>query len=410
MKNSIRTIIGVVLVMAVGFAIGAQALDKEVILHRFNSGTGEFGPAGKLLIGKAGNLYGVAQEGGANGRGVVFELSPSSTGGWSYNVIYTFLGVAGDGGPTGSLVMDAAGNLFGTANAYEGEIFELSPNTSGGWTETVLCTITLGLSVSPVVIDGTENLYGTLAYGGYYGLGMVFKEARNADGVWQFQDLYDFNGADGAQPWGGVTVDAAGNLYGATAQGGTSTNCTSGCGVVFKLSESAGGVWRENVIHQFAGTNGSDPQGALMLDATGNLYGTTQTGGPKGFGIVFELIKSGSGWQSRTLHAFTDANGDGAIPNTALVMVNGNLYGTTDSGGGGQSLCGGWGAQGCGEGFELSLLGSQWQKTTLHNFTGGNDGAYPQGLMVDSNGNAFGMTHAGGTFNSGMIFELSPSQ
>jgi uncharacterized repeat protein (TIGR03803 family) len=412
MKNCHRRIAGIVLVVAFGFAICARAVDKEIILHRFNPSTGEFGPAGKLLMDKAGNLYGAAAEGGANGRGVIFELSPSSGGGWSYKVIYTFLGVTGDGGPTGSLLMDSAGNLYGTANAYAGEIFELSPNGTGGWTETVLYTISQndGLSVSPVVMDGAGNLYGTVAYGpGYNGVGFVFKEGRNTDGVWQFQVLFEFGEADGAQPWGGVIVDASGNLYGTTALGGTSTNCANGCGVVYALTESSQGMWNEKVIHQFTGTNGSDPQGSLMMDAAGNLYGTTQTGGSKGFGIVFKLTKTGSGWKSSALRAFTDANGDGAIPNTELVMMNGNLYGTTDSGGGGQSLCGKWGAEGCGEAFELSPAGSLWHKVTLHNFTGGSDGEYPQGLIVDANGNAYGMTHAGNPdLNDDVIFELKP--
>lgn len=412
MKNRHRRIAGVVLMVAFGFSICARAVDKEIILHRFNASTGEFGPAGKLLVDAAGNLYGAAAEGGANGRGVIFELSPSSGGGWSYNVIYTFLGVAGDGGPTGSLVMDSVGNLYGTANAYDGEIFELSPNGTGGWTETVLCTISQndGLSVSPVVMDGAGNLYGTVAYGpGYNGAGFVFKEERSADGGWQFQALFEFGVGDGAQPWGGVIVDGSGNLYGTTALGGTSTNCANGCGVLYELTESNDGLWNEDVIQQFTGANGSDPQGSLMMDAGGNLYGTTQTGGSKGFGVVFELTKTGSGWKSSTLRTFTDESGDGAVPNTALVMMDGNLYGTTGSGGGGRSLCGGWGAQGCGEAFELSPSGSRWRKATLHNFTGRSDGEYPQGLIVDTNGNAFGMTHTGDpALNNDVIFELTP--
>lgn len=407
-----------VFALAFGLALSTNAAEKQTVLYNFakRSPTG-WAPNSKLVMDAAGNLYGAASEGGVSTQccGVIFELSPASGGGWTYNVIYTFTG-QGDGAfPTGSLVMDAAGNLYGAGSGQSvgvnGEFFELSPNGSGGWTEKVLYAVPAadGGQSSPLVMDGSGNLYGANLGSGAHNAGYIFELSPGSGGAWTYQHLFDFNVSDGNFPAAGVILDAAGNLYGTTSEGGTSTNCPNGCGVVFELTQQSG-TWSESVLYEFNGSNGSDPQAPLTLDAAGNLYGTTVTGGSLGFGIAFELKKNARVWKERVLHTFTQANGDGAAPNTGLVLRGGNLYGTTVAGGGGLALCRSFTDVGCGTAFELSPSGATWKETILYDFTGGKDGASPSGLILDASGNAFGIAASRGVANAGLIFELTPAK
>jgi uncharacterized repeat protein (TIGR03803 family) len=392
------------------FSFHAQATDRENLIYNFNRGSGGYGPGGTLVMDSSGNFYGAASEGNLSGFccGTIFELSPKPGGGLAYSVLYTFSGIGNDSAPNGSLVRDAAGNFYGTTISFgDGEVFELSPDGSGGMTETVLYTLgsSDGPGPSPLVLDAAGNLYGTGHFGGAHSLGYVFEVSPNPGGGWTFQHIHDFGGLDGSYPTAGVIVDASGNLYGTTGEGGNSSNCSSGCGVVFKLSQNSG-KWTETVIHEFDGGNGSDPMGPLMMDAAGNLYGTAAVGGPKGFGVIFELTLVSGKWQATTLHSFTDAEGDGAAPNSALVLRNGNLYGTTGSGGGGLGECVSFGDAGCGSVFELSPSGSGWKETILFEFDGGTDGAFPDGVIFSSDGKAFGVAEAGGSSNAGVVYEL----
>ena len=236
------------------------------------------------------------------------------------------------------------------------------------------------------------------------------------------QVLHSFNitGKDGNHPWGGLVLDAAGNLYGTALEGGTGVltgACRQispfSCGMVFELSPRAGGGWAERVLHNFHGTDGWEPSGNLIIDATGNLYGTTRRGGTGlcrtpgnnliGCGTVFRLTPAaGGGWTETVLHSFSNDGVDGLNPYTGMVLDSvGNLYGTTYAGG----------AYGYGTVFELTpAAGGNWTETVLHSFNfKAADGANPYGsLIIDGLGNLYGTTYGGGAFDGGSAFELTP--
>jgi uncharacterized repeat protein (TIGR03803 family) len=233
---------------------------------------------------------------------------------------------------------------------------------------------------------------------------------------WSLTDLHDFNGRDGnasnsgnsaAGVLGGLIMDASGNLYGVTFSGGSSSACSSGCGVVFKLTNKSG-AWTETVLHSFNGANGAEPGAALTMDAAGNLYGTTTAGGSAGFGVVFKISLVSGKPVARVLHNFTNAGGDGAYPQSALVIdAANNLYGTTLAGGGASS-CQVELDSGCGMAFRLSPVGNQWKESLLHAFKGRGDGAFPGGLVMDGKGNLYDDAFVGGRYIQGLVFEIVP--
>jgi uncharacterized repeat protein (TIGR03803 family) len=301
------------------------------IIHIFKGWDGSQ-PSGSLILDSSGNLYGATFYGGANGAGAVFELSPSG-GEWQEKVLYSFGNSSGDlQNPGGPLTFDTNGNLYGPAvnGVYnDGGIFELKPS-GGTWTEVTLHTFTGSDGHAPfnVVIDSAGNLYGATVAGGQYNDGVVFELTPNG-GSWTETVLHDFTGgADGALPQG-VIFDSAGNLYG-TAEWGGDSNCNppNGCGMVFKLTASMGN-WTLSKLHEFGGVNGAFPQGNLILDSSGTIYGTTLIGGKYNYGVVFKLSKSGSGWIEAVLHSLA---GIGANPNPGLVRDQKDvLYGTTSN-------------------------------------------------------------------------------
>ena len=329
-------------------------------------------------------------------------------------MLYNFTGSTDGGQPYGGLVFDAAGSLYGTTNFGGsancnmgcGTIFRLTPG-SGGWTETVLYTFTGGSDgrepYARLLFDARGNLYGTTLLGGNIGsvcsegCGTVFKLAPGSSG-WTESVLYAFQGAaDGASPYDGLAFDASGNLYGTAGAGGA-----SGCGVIFKLTPGSS-RWTERVLHAFKGGNdGKYSYGDLILDATGNLYGTAYQGGV-GYGVVFELMLNTTGrWTEKVLHSFSNA--PAGSPVAGLVMdAAGNLYGTTMLGAT-ETSCGG----GCGSLFKLSpISGGGWTYKMVHVFGQGTDGYHPTGdLILDSAGNIYGTTQAGGAQESGMVFEI----
>jgi uncharacterized repeat protein (TIGR03803 family) len=394
-------------------AVTALAYEKETVLYQFSRQANGWGPQGQELIDSQGNIFGVASEGLVNEKstccGMIYELIPQAGGGYSYNVIYAFSGLSGDAFPEGYISMDASGNIYGSTAGSYGEVYRLSPNSSGGWSETVLWTESAsGFGATGVAVDASGNVYGTAAFGGANNRGFVF-EISPSGGSWTTQDIYDFSGPDGSGSVGSVILDAAGNLYGTTPQGGSSTNCSGGCGVVFELTPNAG-HWTESVLLNFNGGNGSGPQARMTFDTNGNLYGTTWLGGPKNFGVVFELTPNGTGgWKEHILHAFSDANGDGAQPDTPLVVADGVIYGATLSGGSANGGCSTQQeASGCGTVFKLTLAGTVWKESILHSFTGLRDGAFPGGVSVDASGNLFGLADSGGDSNNdGVSFELT---
>lgn len=268
----------------------------ETVLHKFTGGSDGGTPESSVLLDKAGDIFGTTLNGGKTvcggfPCGVVYELQPTASG-WTETVLHSF--EYSDGAnPVGGLVMDGLGNLYGVTSQgggrnshYEngGTIFELSPNSSG-WSFHVLYTFPSGGggSYGGLTIDANGNLYGTANSGGIYGLGSVYElqpPAQQGD-PWVFNTLLSFDYVHGSGPAAGVVFDAAGNLYGTAGGGGTAQTCDSfyPCGVVFELSPS-NGEWIENVLYNFQGvTDGEYPNSTPVLDPWGNLYGTTKYGG-----------------------------------------------------------------------------------------------------------------------------------
>jgi hypothetical protein len=244
-------------------------------------------PTGNLLLDSAGHVFGVTQDGGANGWGSVFELTQSDSG-WTETILYSFQGGADGGAPYSGLIMDNAGNLYGTATAAgafrQGTVFELSPS-AGGWTQKVLYTFQGGddggQPVAGLIFDNAGNLYGATASWGTGGGGTVFKLAP-AGGSWSYSVLTSLTGSDG--PVASLTMDSAGKLYGTTFM-----DDSYGYGSVFMLSPSGGG-WTYTDLHDFTGgTDGGYPGGGVVLDASGNLYGTAVLGGSNGWGVLYEV-------------------------------------------------------------------------------------------------------------------------
>jgi uncharacterized repeat protein (TIGR03803 family) len=255
-----------------------------------------------------------------------------------------------------------------------------------------------------VISDEAGNLYGTTQKGGFPGFGVVFKLTPTSNGLWKETILHTFKGSpDGVNPDSTLVRDSAGNLYGTTLYGGRKTkHCSANCGsgIVFKLTPTAKGPWEETVIHQFTGgLDGAVPVAGVILDAVGNLYGTTSGGGANAFGMAFKLSPTATGWKETVLHSFGDL--DGIAPYAPLTFDNaGNLYGTTFIGGN----------QNLGVVFKLTPQKSgHWKETVLHNFQGGNDGLWPlAGVVLDKEGNVFGASQApSGQLPCGTVFELT---
>jgi uncharacterized repeat protein (TIGR03803 family) len=255
-----------------------------------------------------------------------------------------------------------------------------------------------------LIFDKAGNLYGVTDAGGNAACtcGTVFKLAPTSSGFWKHTVLHTFvGGKDGFSPTAGLVTDAAGNLYGTTIFGG-GTGCGGiGCGTVFELSPAGG--WTETVLYRFTdGDDGSEPAGGVVLDGKGNLYGTAAQGGVSGNGTVFELTPgSGGGWVEITLHSFGAPHDGGAPAAPLTITASGTLYGVAQAGG----------AYGAGSVFRLVPNSSGgWTENVLHDFTGsGVDGAEPTGPLVFKDGNLYGIAADSGTYNAGLVFELTPA-
>ncbi len=349
-----------------------------------------------------------------------FLLLAQPVDGQTYSVLYSFCSqpnCADGGGPVAGLVFDAQGNLYGTADAEVmsggittyGTVFELTPSN----TEIVLHSFqprSLGDSLiipirrdgafpmAGLIFDAQGDLYSTTEGGGSFGRGTVFRIAPAGEE----SIVHSFAPGEGAEPVASLTIDATGNLYGTTQYGGAG-GCPAmlgtlpGCGTVFKITPSG----REAVLYSFTGNpDGAFPMAGLIMDAQGNLYGTTFKGGAHGMGSVFKLTPSG---EETVLYSFSNPP-DGAFPQAGLVMdAQGNLYGTT-YGGGSVKPCQNV-YDGCGTVFEVAPNG---QETVLHSFGNQGDGAFPfAGLVLDAEGNLYGTTYDGGEYSYGTVFELA---
>jgi len=267
----------------------------ETTLYSFRGGSDGFGPGSGLVFDAAGNLFGTTPDGGKHSAGVVFELSPGARG-WKQKVIHAFTG--GNDGATGSLgllLFDGAGNLYGIAEQGgahgAGTVYKLSPSPRGVWQQTTLYAFKgmpdAGFPFGGLNWDAAGNLYGTTYFGGNSGMGSVFQLSPGPNGTWQENVLYNFQGGtDGSLPTSTLIFDAAGNLFGTTSTGGR-PSCD--CGTVFKLTLS-GGSWNEKIVHFFGkGTDGYSPNYGLTFDPAGNLNGTTPAGGTGRHGMIFRL-------------------------------------------------------------------------------------------------------------------------
>jgi uncharacterized repeat protein (TIGR03803 family) len=354
--------IRVVALVFAAFIAGVTATaDSQThkVLYNFKGAPDAENPSIGLVADPSGKLYGVTSSGGLHGWGAVFELTPPSAQGgeWTESVIYNFVGGNDSGGPAAGLILDHAGNLYGTTlsgggSGHDGTVYELTPPDVPGseWTETL---------------------------------------------------IYRFAGSpDGEYPVASLVFDRAGNLYGTTVFGGKFSN-----GAVFRLAPPAakGGEWTETVLYSFVGQgDGLDPQAGLILDSTGALYGTTWSQ------TVFKLTPPAdhrSNWTLQSLYNFGGGDHRGSLSNGNLLAArNRSLIGTQQFG---------EGSSNAGTVFQLTpgTQGLPWTETLIHQFTGGSDGLYPlAGVISDRAGNFYGTTESGGTSTAGTVFKLTPSQ
>jgi len=368
-------------------AVPSSQAQTETILHSFISET----PSSGLIIDSQGNLYGTTYCSGEPNRGTVFKLSPPAQpgGAWAEKTLHVFQGIPDGEYPSGDLVMDSHGNLYGTAlggSQGGGVIFEI---TAAG-KEKIPYNFKLnkidGRNPSGLLRDSEGNFYGTTNVGGTSNNGTVYEfTAAGEEKV-----LYSFNGfPDGYTPNSPLVMDSQGNLYGTTFKGGPKS-----AGAVFKVTP--GGV--ETILHGFVAnsTDGQYPYAGPVMDSQGHLYGTTGYGGANGFGTIFEITAAGA---EKILYSFKGGENDGQLPETSLILDSlGNLYGTTSFD---ANNIGPFGTA-----FELTPAGKE---IILHKFTGTPDGDNPAGnVFMDSSRNLYGTTSLGGAYNHGSVFEIVP--
>jgi len=322
--SKVLTAMTVTLILASILAPGAGAASKYKVIYNFTGGADGSVPDWGLILDTSGNLYGTTAAGGTSGNGAVFKLTKNSDGSWTETLLYSFAGDADGATPYARVTFDPSGNLYGTTQyggGYSaGIVFQLVPNSDGTWTENVLYSFTGGSDgANPwagVTLDAAGTLYGTTTGGGTQSMGVVYNLTPNSNGTWTYDVLHSFAGGnDGSYPWWNLIFDTAGNLWGVAAAGGKTicnTWAGSGCGVIFELTPQSDGSWKEQVIFDFD-THQFLPVGPVIFDSAGRLYGATQ-GWYGNFGNVFKLTLGAKGnWTEHVLHTF-NGNQDGAYP------------------------------------------------------------------------------------------------
>jgi uncharacterized repeat protein (TIGR03803 family) len=346
------------------------------------AGTNGNSPSG-LVEDAGGNLFGTTSQGGPADKGTLYEIARNSG---TITVLATFSGANG-ANPQGNLIKDAGGNLFGDTfgggDFNSGTIFELP---AGSGTLTTLASFNSANGANPqagLVMDASGNLFGTTSQGGAVGSGSIFEIQAGSSTI---TTLASFNGSIGANPRGGLVEDASGDLFGTTSTGGL-----FGYGTVFELPHGTSTI---TVLVTFTSLNGGTPQAGLIQDSAGNLYGTTSNGGltasGSGFGTVFEVKNDHGAWTLTTPATFDGNNG--ANPSGSLVRdASGNLFGTTAQGGSSDN------------GTIFEVTSGTIGIVTLASFNGIN-GLYPQAnLVLDGSGNLFGTTALGGSGYTGLL-------
>jgi uncharacterized repeat protein (TIGR03803 family) len=420
-----------------GLTQNGPAIDVPVLATL--AGTTEAGSfGGGLIADAAGDLFGTSFEGGPNGGGYVFEIAKTASGYASVSILVSFNGAdfqnAHGASPQSSLIADAAGDLFGTTRyggsisgavgQGDGTVFEIA-KTAGGYaaTPTILVSFNGADGLDPtsgLIADAAGDLFGTTGSGGPNDDGVVFEIAKTAGGYATTPTILGaFDGSNGrtplaggniiypvsgAVPSGALIADAAGDLFGTTAYGGSSSGDATqggpvalGDGTVFEIAKTAGGyAATPTVLVSFTGANGSEPANGLIADAAGDLFGTTLFGGANGDGVVFEIVKTAGGYASTptVLASFNGADGTG--PSGGLIAdASGNLYGTTSQGGPNNE----------GVVFEIAKTAGGYASTpTVLAVFNGQNGSYPAGsLIADAAGDLFDTS-------AGAVFELTGAQ
>lgn len=376
---SAKPLILALLLIPIFFAAQSASAQSFRVIYAFTGGADGAAPQGNLVQDKMGNFYGTTYGGGAHQKGTIFKISPTGT----ESVLYSFIGTTDAGNPLAGLVIDPAGTLYGTAEGGEGAqlgtVFKLTQQGQF----TVLHTFAGADGESPyggLLLDSHGDLYGTTEGGGTNQNGTVYK----IDAAGNFTTIYNFGGApDGDEPYAGVIMDSAGNLYGTTRHGGT-----TGSGTVYEIAANG----TEQVLASFPGGTGINPMAPLVMDSAGNLYGTVINGGDDDCGAVFKLDAN------RKLTRLYEFGGGlrGQAPFAGLAIdSSGTLYGTTFWGG----------ADRYGEVYKVTSAGVA---SFLYSFTGIKDGTYPYAAVIrDSAGNLYGTTTAGGPGGAGTVFKLT---
>ena len=403
-KQAVAVVSAVILLTTL--SVTSAYAQTFAVLHSFTGGADGGNPQAGLTIGAAGTLYGTTYGGGDVNHGTVFRLMHSGTN-WVLTRLYSFDEFEDGSHPEARVVIGPDGNLYGTTffggRGQNGEgwgtVFQLQPPPTAcrgvlcPWTKRLLYAFAgpnLGRDgagpYGDVIFDSAGNLYGTTVGGGYWENGNVY-ELTPTSGLWTETILYTFSNGLLGQPRAGLTLDGAGNLYGTTAGNGD--------GGVFELTPSGGG-WIYSQVYAFGGFEGSDPFAGVIFDDAGNLYGATRSGGVGGGGTVFMLQPSNGGWSLSVLYSFAGSDG----PWASLVFDQlGNLYGTTFADG----------SYGYGSVFKLTPSNGGWTYTSLHDFTGGADGANPISIVTfDNNGNLYGTTSQDGSYGYGVAWEITP--
>jgi uncharacterized repeat protein (TIGR03803 family) len=410
--RAIRHVMAAFLILfAMAPTVQAQTL---TVLHSFTDGADGAQPFAGLTMDRGGNLYGTTSAAFAN-TSSAFELKSVGEG-WLTIPVFTFYyserGTYGFGllgkavfGPDGALYGSAQEGGSNTCDLGCGTIFKLRPHSTFcasvlcGWNITVLYYFSGDSGAYPdqIVFGSDGNIYGTTYGGGIlegscsqtglHGCGTVY-QLTNSGGTWTRNILYEFHGNDGSLPEGGVVFDSAGNLYGATYYGGSNN-----LGVIYKLSP-APGLWTQTILHTFqGGTDGEYPPGLLTMDASGNLYGVAQGGGMGSPGTVFELSPPGT-WSFQTLYSPLNNPSDGGL----LLGSSGNIYGTTRNGGPNRA----------GTVFKLTFTNGSWSLTDLHDFIPSEGIEANSGLIMDAHGNLYGTSAFGGAAGNGTAWKLTP--
>lgn len=379
-------------------APSSQARARETLLYSFGGIDGS-GPINGVISDNAGGFYGTTVFGGRTGVGTIFRLKQSASG-YTESVLYNFASGTNGQSPEGITERQGAfyGVTLGGGSGGWGTVFKLS-HAHHAYRESVLYRFQGSPDgaepLGPIVLDRNGNIYGVTASGGAHNQGAIFKLSP-AGSQYTESVLYSFpGGAAGGVPEAGVTIDRHGTIYGTTMYGGSyGSHCGSGgCGTVFKVAQTASG-YSESVAYAFQGLDGNLPYGVPTLDdRTGTIYGTTFWGGTQRIGVVYKLTPHGSSYSATALHSFT-GGADGSFPEGQLLLEpDGTLYGTATSGGGG---CRGIG---CGTVYELKPAQKGYKFRTLIDFRNPRRGAEPEqtNILQDASGALYGTTRSGGT-------------